>query len=204
MKKIVFEPNNDQVRILQKKMFLEHHIALILQENIKQPSCRFDNSSIFDERTKAWKAQTRLVKVYKTSTNLNIPLKMQILKPVVNNRYIKSYHIEKYGIVIDKQTGRVICLVEGNFQIVEQENNLSVEIKDEKASVILTKEGAETPRYVIKKQKQVNDKKENIVDQDAEILGIHDVKESAYSWKACLLRKFIAKNLEQIKEWPID
>ena len=175
---------------------------MILEENIKKPECRFNNSSIFDERTRNWQAQTRVVRLFKASCNINIPLRMQIQKACVNTRHIEAYHLNEYGIVIDKQTGRVVCLVEGEFKFGEK-GKLGVIIKTKKDAVLISKTSEYVPVYTTS---AYNDKvgDEKVVTQDNEISGIHDVKESAYSWRACLLRKFIAKHLDEIKEWAID
>ena len=201
MNELNFFPSEAEIKEFQNQLFLNKHIAVILQSDIATPKQeRFPVESIFKQRSEKYSASTRVAKVFKTSDNIDIPLKMQIQKACLNNLEFEGYHFQDRGIIIEKENGKAVAIIDGNFDILNlADNKVAVKFGHkwhiiEKTEVGIFQEEIET----------LMSAKENQTVQDNEICGIHDVKESAYSWRACLLRKFIAKNLEAIKLWKAE
>lgn len=198
MKDLNLFPSEAEIKQFQNQLFLNEHIAVILQSDIAEPKQeRFNNESIFEQRAKKYSASTRVAKVFKTSNNINIPLRMQIQKACINNLEFEGYHFKEKGIIIEKEGGRAVAIVSGNFDLINlAPNKLAVKFGHKWEVLEKTQNGT-----LHESIETLMSAKENPVVQNNEVSGIHDVKESAYSWRACLLRKFIAKNLEAIKTW---
>ena len=198
MNDLNFFPSEAEIKQFQNQLFLDEHIAVILQSDIAEPKQeRFNSESIFEQRAKKYSASTRVAKVFKTSTNIDIPLKMQIQKACVNNLEFEGYHFEEKGIIIEKESGRAVAIVTGDFDLINlAPNKLAVKFGHKWEILEKTPNGT-----FLETVETLMSAKENPVVQNNEISGIHDIKESAYSWRACLLRKFIARNIEAIKTW---
>lgn len=200
MKKFIFLPEEMQIKAFQNEWFLSEHIALVLQSNLRNCPSRFESKSIFDDRCTSYRTTTRVAKVWKEEAPSGYSLVMQTLKPCLNNLDFVGYHIGNKGCVVDKEDGRVVCIVEGDFEIIgiKEGEKSCFAITDGNTTTIVKKNNIND---YSKEDGDIADAHEKPVEQNGETSYVHNIKANTYSWKACFLRKYIAKNIEAIEAW---
>ena len=200
MRNFKFLPSEAEVKEFQNDWFLKEHIAVILPMNRRFPIPREKSPNV---REIPYTVSTRVVKVSKKAVCSTITLRIQLLKPCVDNISFVAYHIGDKGIIIDKTTGRVICFAHGNFKIIEINNdkNLIAITEDNNCKII---EKVNNNNYTIDEVEVFGSMSEKNVHQDGESISLFSIKEHAYSWEACFYHKFVVKNLDAIKKWEIE
>ena len=197
MKKFDFLPSEAAIKKFQNTWFLEDHIALILQSNRRSPTPRFHVTSCINERSKSFLATTRVVRAFKKHD----VLKIQILHPCVNILHFVAYHAGNKGVIVDKEDGSVVCILEGDFAIVPSDcperNRISV-VADGQCTTIIKNNLND---YSYEETNLDTPVKEKEVAQDGEIMNVFNIKEKTFSWDACFYRKYVVKNLEVIDGW---
>lgn len=200
MKNFQFLPSDDAIKAFQNEWFLENHIAVILPKDRRFPTPREDASK---NRPITHTESTRVVRAFRKSVCSVVTLMMKILKPCTDNLSFEAYHIDKKGIIIDKTNGRVVCLIEGDFNIIEIKNEHNIiAIKYGNNCKIIQKVNKDV--YTIDDINVFTSMKEKDVIQNGEILGIFNVNEKAYSWDSCFYHKFVLKNTEAIRSWKLE
>ena len=200
MRNFKFLPSETEIKEFQNDWFLKDHIAAILPMNRRFPTPREKSPSV---REVPYSVSTRVVKAFKKSVYSITTLRIQLLKPCIDNISFVAYHIGDKGIVIDKTTGRVICFAEGDFKLIEinNDNNL-IAISNSNLCKIIEKVNKD--KYNIDEVETFGPMSEKQIIQDGESIGLFSIKEHAYSWEACFYHKFVVKNLEAIEKWAIE
>ena len=200
MKNFKFLPSEAEIKEFQNEWFLKDHIAVILPMNRRFPTPRENSSSYREIPTTPL---TRVVKTFKKSIYSVPTLKIKILNPCINTLSFIGYHIDNKSIIVDKANGRVICFAEGNFQMIEiEENHTMIAIVSNNKCKVIEKINADN--YTIDEVEVFGQMKEKNIKQDGELRSLFNIKEHTYSWEVCFYQKFIRKNLDEIEKWEID
>lgn len=200
MKNFKFLPSETEIKTFQNDWFLKEHIAVILPMNRRFPTPR--ETSPYNRKV-PYTVSTRVVKAFKKSVCSVVTLKIKLLRACVDNISFVAYHIDNKGIVIDKENGRVVCFAEGDFSIIEINNdhNLIAVVNGNNCKVI---EKVNDDKYTIDEVETFSSMEEKKVTQNGELMGLFNIKEQAYSWDACFYHKFVLKNLEAIEKWEVE
>ena len=198
---VIVNPAQGIVKNFQNLVFTNEHVGVVLNENLRKPNSRFIVPSMYDERCKKYQTTTKVVKLIKKQKNTEeFALYMQIQQPCVNTLEFMGFHIGNYGFVVDKETGRVILIAEGEFQLLATKSGgrESVSVSDENCSITIKK--VDSDEFIIINE-EPRMEEETPVSQNGEIVPIHKVKLDRFSWRACFRHKYVTKKMSEIEKW---
>jgi hypothetical protein len=200
MEKFIFLPSETEIKSFQNAWFLKDHIGLILHTDRRFPVAR--ESNVKTSRPNTYMTSARVVKAYKRSaTSLHI----KTVNPCVSNLNFIAFHIGDKGVIIDKENGQLICIVEGSFEMIHIDNkNDIIVIKNKLDLTCQVIQKVKTGQYKIEETNKYSSLKEEKVSQNIDLINVQSIKVNLFSWEACFYHKFVEKNLDEIKQWEVD
>ena len=175
MEQLILNPTSLDIDRFRAQLFEDKKILFVTDKDLKKVRSRFIKPNEFLGRAQDYNHLIKFVKLDTTIKNFLY----QIQKPCVDTKRFIAYRFGRYGVILNKCKGNIICLV-------EDENLNMVTLDDQK---LLLKMGNNEKVTILRNGDNFSinsssneDGVEIPVEQDNEWAKLHDPKEGLISW----------------------
>lgn len=186
MEQLILNPTSLDIDRFRAQLFEDEKILFVTDNDLEKVNSRFIRTNEFVERSRDYNHVIKFVKLDTTTKNFLY----QIQKPCVDTRFL-AYHIGRYGVILDKKKGNIICIIE--------DDDINIIGFDDKK--ILIKLSNNDKVAILRNNETISinsapeaDGMEIPVKQDLEWARLHDPKEGLVNWDSWICEFLRAHN----------